>query len=241
MLRIILLALCLVQAAQAQIPNFNNYPNGPERHQAFFNYLRPLVDAQNNLILQNRKKLIGLYDLKFIKKQKLTDDQITFAQKLFSKYRISMQNNKVTWEKLLRRVDIVPVSLALAQAAIETAYGTTRFAQNANNLFGIWCYSKNCGLVPKQRPKNQHHEVRNFSSVPDSIAAYIHLLNTNSSYIILRELRAQQRHLNHYPSGMILASGLLNYSQLRETYVEAVQRLIIQYQLEKTINYSLNN
>jgi len=221
------------------LPAFKDYPSGSKRHAAFFAYLKPLVKQANADILMQRHRLLALYRKQFHLKQKLTTEQKKWLEQLFLKYRINFENTPKQWNFLINRVDVIPASLALAQAANETAYGITRFAQNANNFYGVWCHTPGCGLVPHQREKDKTHEIKKYPSVAASIADYMLILNTRKSYNLFRELRAQERSLKQYPSGMVLASGLLNYSQRREIYVEAIQKIIIKNQLEKTINYNL--
>lgn len=232
------LCLLLISGLAFAVPNFSDYPAGPKRHQTFFNYLRPLIEQANRQIMLKRRKLEMLYHIKFIKNKDLTPEQITWTKNLFIHYGLTISDQKSAWQALLERVDIVPTSLALAQAANETAYGTTRFAKYANNFYGTWCYSTGCGLVPKERPAGETYEIRKYSSIANSISSYMLNLNTNSHYRILRKLRAQERSFGKRPSGVILASGLLSYSQLREVYVESVQKIIIKNKLENTIDYN---
>jgi Bax protein len=123
-------------------------------------------------------------------------------------------------------VDPVPPSLALAQAAIESAWGTSRFAVQGNNLFGQWCYKKGCGLVPLQRNSDSHHEVAKFATVSESVESYIRNINTHRAYIDFRATRAQLRGAESPASGYQLAENLLEYSELREKYVHEVQAVI---------------
>ncbi len=221
------------------MPNFKNYPNGPKRHNAFFNYLRPLVQQHNAIILANRHKLQLLYRKKFTAKQQLTVEQKKWLHTLSHKYRMHNLATQQQWRYLINRVDIIPTSLALAQAANETAYGITRFAQNANNFYGIWCYTKGCGIVPHQRKQGKIYEIKKYPTVSASITDYMLLLNTQKAYNIFRDLRAQERTYSNHLSGIVLASGLLSYSQRREIYIESLQKIIITNKLEKTINYNL--
>jgi Bax protein len=124
------------------------------------------------------------------------------------------------------RVDEIPPSLALAQAAIESAWGTSRFAVQGNNLFGQWCYKKGCGLVPLRRDSGSRHEVAKFSSVTQSVNAYMRNLNTHRAYSDLRANRAQLKATEQNVTGHLLAANLLDYSELREVYVEEIRAVI---------------
>ncbi|OUX34142.1 MAG: hypothetical protein CBE20_02230, partial [Gammaproteobacteria bacterium TMED260] len=138
--------------------------------------------------------------------------------------------------ELYLRVDKVPVSLALAQAANESAWGTSRFARQGNNIFGQWCYEKGCGLVPRRRPSGATHEVKKFDSIQESVNAYINNINTHPSYGYLRELRARMRDQNRPLDSLGLAVGLGSYSQRGDNYVDEVQNLIMQNQLTERDN-----
>ena len=128
--------------------------------------------------------------------------------------------------ELLLRVDQVPASLALAQAAMESAWGTSRFAVQGNNLFGQWCYQKGCGLVPLRRNAGSTHEVAKFDSVSDAIKSYLKNINTHRAYADLRNDRASLRSAGKPITGHQLAEGLIDYSELREAYVHEIQAVI---------------
>ena len=139
-------------------------------------------------------------------------------------------------QQLLLRVDKVPASLALSQAAIESAWGTSRFAVKGNNLFGQWCYKKGCGLVPLRRNAGSNHEVAKFASVANSVNAYMRNINTHRAYADLRANRAQLRQAEQDVTGHLLAENLMFYSELREVYVHEVQAVI---RINKLAQYDL--
>lgn len=143
------------------------------------------------------------------------------------------EKNTKHWNELLKRINTVPSSLALAQSANESAWGTSRFAQEGNNYFGQWCFQPGCGLVPKSRTAGKTHEVEKFSSAADSVKAYIDNLNRNSAYEKLRSLRAQRAEKNGSFSGTELAPGLLKYSERGKEYVLEIQSMIRINKLEQ--------
>ena len=130
------------------------------------------------------------------------------------------------WETLLRRVDVVPPSLALAQAANESAWGTSRFARDGNNYFGQWCFEQGCGLVPKRRDEGRAHEVATFSSPVESVERYMANLNTHDAYRPLRERREQLRESEAPITGIQLAAGLEKYSERGEEYIAELRSMI---------------
>ena len=118
------------------------------------------------------------------------------------------------------------MSLALAQSANESAWGTSRFALKANNLFGQWCFSKGCGIVPLSRPVGAKFEMAKFTNPEQSVVAYMHNLNTNRAYINFRKMRKNMRGMNVPLSGAVLAEGLISYSQRRGAYIKELQAMI---------------
>jgi Bax protein len=135
-------------------------------------------------------------------------------------------NDRAFQQLLLRRVDVIPPSLVLAQAANESAWGTSRFAQEGYNLFGQWCYQAGCGLVPDNRRPGDNHEVKSFASVEAAVDAYFQNLNTFPSYQYLRRIRQDLR-LNELPiDGISLSEGLRSYSERGDEYIEELRRMI---------------
>ena len=206
------------------LPDFSQYNQVKEKKSAFFDYILPLVKHSNQLVIEDRKQLEVL--------AKNIDDLSFFQQReldgLAEDYFVDRENRSDLQivEQLLLRADPVPASLALAQAAIESAWGTSRFAVQGNNLFGQWCYKKGCGLVPLQRNSGSQHEVAKFATVSESVESYIRNINTHRAYADLRATRASLRSTDKAASGYQLAENLLEYSELREKYVHEVQAVI---------------
>ena len=205
------------------LPIFSDYPAGPPRKEAFFNYFTPIIDQENTTILANRNRL----------KKALADNLISEEEKIFilslaDKYKIknfdiSSSDDKKT---LLRRVDVIPRSMALAQSANESAWGTSRFATKGNNYFGQWCFSKGCGLIPLKRNAGASHEVAAFKSPKQSVQRYMHNLNTHNAYKKLRLLRAAQRTKGEKVRGLELVKGLNKYSERGKEYVKELSSMI---------------
>lgn len=130
------------------------------------------------------------------------------------------------FDELLRRVDIIPPSLALAQGAEETGWGTSRFAHEGNALFGQRIFSGKGGLVPRRRDKGETFKVRAFEDLFDGVRAYAHNLNTFAAYKEFRRAREALRVAGLPLIGTDLAATLENYSERREAYIDTI-RLII--------------
>ncbi|NIP49271.1 MAG: flagellar biosynthesis protein FlgJ, partial [Phycisphaerae bacterium] len=140
---------------------------------------------------------------------------------------------------LLRRVDTLPPALVLAQAANESAWGTSRFARLGNNIFGEWTFKPGTGIVPEGRPEGATYEVRKFKSIYQSIRSYINNINRHNAYRNLRRIREKLRKSSKQVTGTALAKGLEKYSQRGEAYVKEIQLMIRQNNLERINTASL--
>lgn len=210
-------------------PDFTAYAAGAERKQAFFSYFLTLIEKRNQEILATREELLGWAE---------NPDSVGWwdrgeVEDLATTYRLESFDleNPQDWEILLRRVDIVPASLALVQAAKESGWGTSRFAREASNYYGEWCFTQGCGLIPGGRAAGKTHEIATFDSAEDSVRGYMHNLNNHDAYTDLRMRRAQLREDGQPISGINLAGGLSKYSERGEAYVEEVRAMIKQNQL----------
>jgi len=194
---------------------------------AFFDYLLPVVEAQNSWILDNRNYLLELRDRLEAGGALQEADKIRL-EVLAERYRVELSEamDAADITVLLLRVDIIPPSLALAQAASESGWGRSRFAREANNLFGEWCYREGCGLVPERRIAGAQHEVTWFDAVPDAVDSYFRNLNSHPSYEPLRQLRAEAREDHDFLLGTHLIDGLEMYSERRGAYLEELRVMI---------------
>jgi Bax protein len=206
------------------VPDFGKFDAGPSRKAAFFDYFSPLIEKRNGSVVKSRQALLTLHQ----ELSDLDDDEKHQVQSMAAYYRINNFDieNDDDWQELLARVNAIPVSLALAQAANESAWGTSRFAREANNFYGQWCFQKGCGLVPARREKNKTHEVAAFKSPEESVERYIHNLNSHNAYKILRKIRNRLRTENKLITGIELAEGLLHYSERGKEYIEELQSMI---------------
>ena len=207
------------------LPDFSTYTDVKAKKTAFFGYMLPLVEARNLHIQGQREQLLMVAERA---QDVLSEQDAKTIAELAAAYRMADADMTSTdlVEELLIRIDTVPTSLALAQAAVESGWGTSRFAVQANNLFGQWCYEKGCGLVPNQRNSGANHEVAKFANVSDAVYSYTRNINTHRAYKDLRVTRAGLREDNETISGHILAEGLLRYSERGKDYVHELQAVI---------------
>ncbi len=222
-----------IQTEERPEPQFASVSDVQARKEAFFNYFLPYMDSANGEALRDRAETLRL-EQHFRRYGELNGSRLARLNALRAAYGLEAVASASDWafETLLVRADTVPASLALSQAAIESAWGTSRFAQEGNNLFGMWCYKPGCGIVPRKRPAGRTYEVAAYPTPEESFRAYLRNLNTNASYEDLREIRYAHRSNGVEPSGYDLAAGLVRYSQERWVYVEKVRSVIARSGLE---------
>ncbi len=214
------------------IPSFSDIEDVKEKKQAFFEFLYPMVLLANQEIQEERDLLQALVAME----ADLTEKEKIWVFDLCTHYKAPCDADapaKKAAQLLIDRLGSIPPSLALAQAANESAWGTSRFALDGHNYFGQWCYSDGCGLVPNSRNDGASHEVRVFDHPLDSVRSYVHNINTSPAYKPLRQLRLAARNADEPRSGHTLAQGLVRYSERREAYVEEIRHMIRLNNLEK--------
>lgn len=205
-----------------------------QRKQAFIQALLPHIQEHNRRIAEQRERVQRLHD-RLRKGRTLSEPDRQWLIELARRYRLPPPETLDTeWiRRLLRRVDVIPADLALAQAAMESAWGRSRFAREGNNYFGQWCFKAGCGLVPKRRPEGASYEVQVFDSPAGSVETYMRNLNSHPAYTRMRRIRAELRRQGRPLTGAALASGLDKYSALGATYGERLRSLIEHNELEQ--------
>ena len=214
------------------LPAFASIEPATALKQAFFEFLQPIVAAENDVIRAERQRLLRLRE-RLASGQALEREQRRWLARLADIYQYELPRRATASEldKLLLRVDVVPSSLVLVQAALESGWGRSRFARKGNNLFGQWCFAPGCGMVPARRDPGRDHELAQFASARDAVHAYLLNLNSFHRYAEFRQLRAAQRRRGKL-SGIALAAGLSAYSERRDEYVAKVRAMIRANDLE---------
>ncbi|UZJ43238.1 glucosaminidase domain-containing protein [Marinimicrobium sp. C6131] len=218
-----------------QLPDFAAIGHIPDRKRAFFEMLVPMVEWRNHQLEQLREDVTGMRTVLAAGKT-LSGSQRAQLERLRIHFRVdedNYPNAQEALDELHKRVDILPMEMVLAQGAAESGWGTSRFAQEANNLFGQWCYRKGCGLVPGARPDGMSYEVQKFSTVNEAVSTYFRNINTNRAYREVRDIRAQQRAEDGNPTGMAMVEGLIRYSSRGQAYIEELKELIRYNELEQ--------
>ncbi len=209
-------ALTLLPAEIKMIENIK------KRKEFFIQIVLPLIIQENNNIRLDRKTLFTV-----INKSNNSDAEKDWLQKKFKQYGVRSRDLST----LKIRMDVIPVSLAIAQAAKETGWGTSRFAQEGNALFGQWTWSGE-GLKPKDAQDGEGHKVMKFNVLQASVRAYQRNLNTHSSYKDFRKARAELRDLNKPLDSILLSKFLNKYAETGDQYVQVLQKIIEQNNLK---------
>jgi len=211
--------------ARADLPDFAAIPSSTDRKERFFAFLRPVVEAENAHLRRQHERIARLRN-RLAAGAQLAEGEREWLATMAKRYRVTSDDPLEQARLLSRRVDVIPTSLALAQAALESAWGTSRFAQQANNLFGLWCNTPGCGVVPKKRPEGKTYEVEAFDDVGAAVRSYMNDLNAHPAYQPLRDIRARLRSSGKALTGYALAAGLVNYAAIGEQYVEHIRGVI---------------
>lgn len=207
------------------MPPLKQAAAGSARKDMFISYLAPIVAEVNDEMRQRHAALLRVQG--WLEAGKALDAQTRdWLDRLAQRYRVKAKEPAEQVAGLVRRVDIIPVSLALAQGALESAWGTSRFALLGNNIFGKWCFKPGCGIVPARRAPGAVHEVAAYPNVAAAVRDYMHHLNSHPIYEELRRRRAAARAADRVPQGSDLAAGLDRYSAKGQQYVEIIRSVI---------------
>jgi Bax protein len=213
--------------------------SGTGRKSQFIAALLPVVSAENERLLETRQRLTELQQ-SVARGRILPQQQQNWLARLAADYRIDGELPPAELlERLLQRVDAIPAGLAIAQAANESAWGTSRFAREGNNLFGVWTWDEDKGVKPERRAAGKTHLVRVYDSQAESVRDYMLNLNSHPAYQPLRALRAQLRNREQPLSALRLAEGLEAYSELGDEYVRRIQSMIRANDLEQVASLQL--
>ena len=205
-----------------QLPkDLDELKNVKLKKETFIKIILPLIVAENERILDDR------YKLKKITSRKITtDDEKQWLRQKFLEYRVK----KGSIEDLITKMDIIPVSIAIAQAAKESGWGTSRFALEGNAIFGQWTWNGQ-GIAPLDRDKTKSHKILRFPILRASVKAYTKNLNTHKSYVKFRDKRKSLRKENKKIIGLELTKTLDNYAQTGSEYTKILDQIIRQNRL----------
>ena len=191
------------------------------KKETFIKIVLPLIVAENEKILDDRKKLKILSEKKFT-----SDIEKQWLRQKLLEYKVK----KGDLDQLMLRMDMIPVSIALAQAAKESGWGTSRFALEGNAIFGQWTWDGQ-GIAPLKRDDNKKHKILKFPILRASVKAYKNNLNTHKSYSKFREKRKSLRNKKKNITGLDLTDTLKNYAQTGSEYTKILNQIITQNRL----------
>ena len=200
-----------------------------EKKAIFIRLMLPLILEANQEIWNQRhiflntKKSASLSEVKRIAKIYKIDENTSNSDEMF--------------HLLDKRVLPIPISLALAQAAIESGWGTSRFSTEGNALYGQWSWSPNSGIKPLDASNSQAF-VQSFPNLKSSVRSYMRNLNTHFAYKEFRNLRISYIKKGKWPDGLALASALYPYAETGDEYVESIKNIILQNNLQR-FDYSM--
>ena len=201
-----------------EVPNKFVGMNEQKRKTEFVEWLLPIIERQNNIVEQQRNILLQIK-----KRQELGIALSLETEEFLAKMQLLYGGNSLG--EILQRVNTIPVALVIAQASLESGWGSSRFAQQGNNLFGIRTYNKkDMGIKPKDNLK-ANFKVKAYRTVDDSVADYLLLLNSHYAYNDLRIVRAFMTIFNRNDVH-VLADTLFNYSELGSEYIKMVHQHI---------------
>jgi len=213
-----------IKAAFAERPDFGAMKDVKTKKETFFLYLLPAIESENKRMASAQKQLL---EMQTLAGQSLSSQQQKILAQWGKDYRIDLDASAATQiAQLLVRMDKIPASMVLAQGAMESAWGTSRFARLANNYFGQWCFSKGCGIVPSQRNAGAGHEVATFSNAQTAVTAYFKNINRHPAYQRVRDERSALRKAGKGLDSLAMVRGLYKYSARGHAYIEELQSMI---------------
>ena len=192
-----------------------------KRKDTFIKIVMPLILSENEKILEDRKKLFRI-----LGKQSNTMGEKVWLKRRFKDYDIKGEDIA----ELKLRMDIVPTSIAIAQAAKESGWGTSRFALEGNAMYGQWTWGGE-GIEPSKKDKEKEHKILKFPKLQSSVAAYMKNLNTHRGYSEFRDKRSKIREKKQEVNGLDLVDYLYNYAQTGSEYVKTLKIIIQQNNL----------
>tara|TARA_B100000575_G_C23127006_1_gene653094 strand:+ start:911 stop:1900 length:990 start_codon:yes stop_codon:yes gene_type:complete len=201
-----------------------NYLHNSKRQ--FIRIVLPLIINENQKIISERENLLLLKN-KLFQKNTLNINEIKKLKNLSKIYKISFDNNYKyeIIEELLNRIDIIPNSIVLAQAAIESGWGSSRFAKEYNALFGEYTYDNNKGVVPLKRKSGDRHLIKSFNSYNSSVESYFKNINSHFAYSEFRKIRKIMRERNNFSNIKLLIQKLDTYAEDKD-YIKTIDSVI---------------
>ena len=191
----------------------------------FYLITLPIIHESNRLILEDREMVINI-EKKFLRAD-LNENEVNETVRLAVKYKLDYSTIDLKlYRDLKQRINIIPVSLALAQAIVESGWGQSRFALKGNALYGQWTTNEQKGIIPEDRDEDKTHAVRKFENLKQSVQAYMHNINTHRAYYSFRVVRRIAERVQYTDPISAKVKFLAAYAEIGQEYVDKLELII---------------
>ena len=191
----------------------------------FYLITLPIIHESNRLILEDREMIINI-EKKFLRAD-LNENEVNETVRLAVKYKLDYSTIDLKlFRDLKQRINIIPVSLALAQAIVESGWGQSRFALEGNALYGQWTTNEQKGIIPEDRDEDKTHAVRKFENLQQSVKAYMHNINTHRAYYSFRVVRRIAERVQYTDPISAKVKFLAAYAEIGQEYVDKLELII---------------
>ena len=224
----------------SELPDdFSEIQDVPTKKKLFYLVTLPLIYNANASIMQERRMVINI-EKKFARKE-LNKNETDEIIRLSKKYKLDYSEiNTKLFRKLKQRINIIPVSLALGQAIIESGWGQSRFATEGNALYGQWTTSEDKGIIPQDRDEDKTHAVLKFKNLSESVKAYMFNINTHQAYYNFRVIRRIDERIKYTDPISMKVKYLAAYAEIGDKYVDKLELIIASNNLQEFDRFKFN-
>lgn len=224
----------------SELPDdFSEIQDVPTKKKLFYLVTLPLIYNTNTSIMQERRMVINI-EKKFARKE-LIKNETDEIIRLSKKYKLDYSEiNTKFFRKLKQRINIIPVSLALGQAIIESGWGQSRFATEGNALYGQWTTSEDKGIIPQDRDEDKTHAVLKFKNLSESVEAYMFNINTHQAYYNFRVIRRIDERIKYTDPISMKVKYLAAYAEIGDKYVDKLELIIASNNLQEFDRFKFN-
>ena len=224
----------------SELPDdFSEIQDVPTKKKLFYLVTLPLIYNANASIMQERRMVINI-EKKFARKE-LNKNETEEIVRLSKKYKLDYSEiNTKLFRKLKQRINIIPVSLALGQAIIESGWGQSRFATEGNALYGQWTTSEDKGIIPQDRDEDKTHAVLKFKNLSESVEAYMFNINTHQAYYNFRVIRRIDERIKYTDPISMKVKYLAAYAEIGDKYVDKLELIIASNNLQEFDRFKFN-
>ena len=224
----------------SELPDdFSEIQDVPTKKKLFYLVTLPLIYNTNTSIMQERRMVINI-EKKFARKE-LNKNETDEIIRLSKKYNFDYSEiNTKLFRKLKQRINIIPVSLALGQAIIESGWGQSRFATEGNALYGQWTTSEDKGIIPQDRDEDKTHAVLKFKNLSESVEAYMFNINTHQAYYNFRVIRRIDERIKYTDPISMKVKYLAAYAEIGDKYVDKLELIIASNNLQEFDRFKFN-